>query len=145
VITAHGTTDQTTTEYLSKRLGLTEVSRITAQHSQSTSDSEAPVTHGQILKAFADREAFAGAFGPSSKNKTQGSFLNHGEQLHKIDLMTSDEIGRYFAREKNTILTLIAGALPIRLMRLSAHKDEFFKTRAAPNPFHRKPKKGGLK
>lgn len=141
VITAHGTTDQTTTEYLSKRLGLTEVSRVTAQHSQSTSDSEAPVTHGQILKAFSDREAFAGAFGPSSRNNTKGSSLNHGEQLYKTDLMTPDEIGRYFAREKNTILTLIAGALPIRLMRVSAHKDEFFKKRAAPNPFHKKPKK----
>ncbi len=52
VITAHGTTDQTTTEYLSKRLGLTEISRITAQHSQSTSDSDAPVTHGQIYTRY---------------------------------------------------------------------------------------------
>lgn len=141
VVTAHGTVDETTNQYLSKRLGLAEVSRVTSQMSQSNSNSEAPLTLSQMLRAFMDRNAFAGAFGPNNRNTSQGSSLNHSEGLHKVDLMTPDEVGRYFAREKNTLLVLIAGALPIRLLRLSAHKDKFFTDRAAPNPFHRKPKK----
>jgi hypothetical protein len=50
--------------------------------------------------------------------------------------MTPDEVARYFAREKESILVLIAGAMPIRLNRLSAHRDQFFQKRATANPFH---------
>lgn len=140
VITAHGNTDLTTTEYLSKRLGLAEVTRVTTQASQTSGSSEAPRTLGQTLKAFTDKDGLAGGLGPNSQNKSSGASFNRSEQLHKIDLMTADEVARYFAREKETILVLIAGALPIRLKRLSAHRDKFFQERAAQNPFHKQQK-----
>jgi len=136
VITAQGNSDLTTTEYLSKRLGLCEVTRTTSQTSETSGSSEAPRTLGQTLKAFTDKDGLAGGLGPNSQNRSSGSSLNQSEQLHKIDLMTPDEVARYFAREKESILVLIAGAMPIRLNRLSAYRDLFFQKRATANPFH---------
>ena len=40
------------------------------------------------------------------------------------------------AREQNMALVLIAGMQPVRLRRLSAHRDEFFKDGASANPYH---------
>lgn len=136
VITAHGNSDLTTTEYLSKRLGLCEVTRTTSQISETSGNSEAPRTLGQTLKAFTERDGLAAGLGPNSQNKSSGKSLNQSDQLHKIPLMNPDEVAQYFAREKETILVLIAGALPIRFSRVMAHRDSFFQKRATANPFH---------
>lgn len=138
VVIAYGNSDMTTTKYLSDRLGQSELTRVTSQRSQQQGSNESSFTLGHALKALSDREGFSNAMGQQSRNSSQGDSLNHSEALHKTPLMTPDEVARYFARERGAALALIAGALPIRLERLSAHRDPFFLERAKKNPFHSK-------
>lgn len=136
VVLAYGNTDLTTTEYLSDRLGLCELTRTTRQHNQQTGSNQGSLTLGNIVQAISSQNDIAAGLDKQGKSISQGSSLSASEQLQKVNLMTPDEVGRYFSRESGAVLALIAGALPIRLERLAAHKDPFFIERAANNPFH---------
>lgn len=48
-------------------------------------------------------------------------------QLHETDLMTADEIGRFFSRQSNAQLLLWPGADPIAIDRVKYFDDPFFK------------------
>ena len=137
VVLAYGNTDLTTTKYLSDRLGLCELTRTTRQHNQQTGSNQGSLTLGNIVQAISSQNDIAAGLDKQGKSVSQGSSFSASEQLQKVNLMTPDEVGRYFSRESGAVLALIAGALPIRLERLAAHKDPFFIERAANNPFHR--------
>ena len=123
--------------YLSDRLGLCELTRTTRQHNQQTGSNQGSLTLGNIVQAISSQNDIAAGLDKQGKSVSQGSSFSASEQLQKVNLMTPDEVGRYFSRESGAVLALIAGALPIRLERLAAHKDPFFIERAATNPFHR--------
>lgn len=137
VVLAYGNTDLTTTKYLSDRLGLCELTRTTRQHNHQTGSNQGSLTLGNIVQAISSQNDIAAGLDKQGKSVSQGSSFSASEQLQKVNLMTPDEVGRYFSRESGAVLALIAGALPIRLERLAAHKDPFFIERAATNPFHR--------
>lgn len=137
VVLSYGNTDLTTTKYLSDRLGLCELTRITRQQNHQTGSNESKLTMGNVLKALANTHDLAAGLEHQGKNVSQGTSLSASEQLQKVNLMTPDEVGRYFSRESGAVLALIAGALPIRLNRMAAHTDPFFTQRAAANPFYR--------
>lgn len=136
VVLAYGNTDLTTTKYLSDRLGLCELTRTTRQHNQQTGSSQSSVTLGNIMQAISSQHDLAAGLDKQGKNSSQGSSFSASEQLQKVNLMTPDEVGRYFSRESGAVLALIAGAFPIRLERLAAHTDQFFIDRSEASPFH---------
>ncbi|MCL4678069.1 MAG: type IV secretory system conjugative DNA transfer family protein [Alphaproteobacteria bacterium] len=138
VVLAYGNSDITTTKYLSSRLGLSELTRVTTQSNEQSGSNETALTLGHALKAISDPKDFTAGLGQQGRNTSSGSSTSQSEQLHKTDLMTPDEVSRFFSRESGAVLALIAGALPIRLERLAAHTDPFFTERAHKNPFHSK-------
>lgn len=137
VVLAYGNTDLTTTKYLSDRLGFCELTRTTRQHNHQTGSNQSSLTLGNIVQAISSQNDLAAGLDKTGKSISQGSSVSASEQLQKVNLMTADEVGRYFSRESGAVLALIAGALPIRLERLAAHTDPFFTERAAASPFHR--------
>lgn len=137
VVLAYGNTDLTTTKYLSDRLGFCELTRTTRQHNHQTGSNETKHTFGNIIRAVSGQNDLAAGLSQQGKSVSQGASVSASEQLQKVNLMTPDEVGRYFSRESGCVLALIAGALPIRLERLAAHTDPFFTERAAASPFHR--------
>lgn len=142
VVLAYGNTDLTTTKYLSDLLGFCELTRTTRQHNQQTGSNQSSLTLGNIIQAISSQNDLAAGLDKRGKSTSQGSSISASEQLQKVNLMTPDEVGRYFSRESGAVLALIAGALPIRLERLAAHIDPFFTERAASSPFHRNAKGG---
>jgi type IV secretion system protein VirD4 len=139
VLTAFGNVDVTTLEYLSKRLGQTEVSRITGNYSNQKSGGDSRSGLGRILGGIFEPKA-QHSMGAESIQNSWNESSSYGQQLHTIPLLQPDEVGRYFGRrERNDtamLLTLIAGALPIRLELIRSGDDPFFQKRASPNPFH---------
>lgn len=136
VVINYGSTDLTTTQYISDRLGLCELTRITTQTNEQTGSNENSLTLGQAMKAVSDRHDFTTGLGQQGRSSSSGSSKSESEQLHKTPLMTPDEVSRFFSRENGAVLALIAGALPVRLERLAAHTDPFFLERSKKNPFH---------
>ena len=47
-------------------------------------------------------------------------------QLHETELMTADEIGRFFSRQSNAQLLLWPGSDPIAIDRVKYYDDPFF-------------------
>ena len=76
------------------------------------------------------------ASGRNRKAARKATALATPPQLHRTPVILPDEIARYFARERGTLLTLIAGLPPIRLNRIVTHLDPVFSKRAGENPFH---------
>jgi type IV secretion system protein VirD4 len=136
VVINYGSADLTTTQYISDRLGLCELLRTISQTNEQTGSNENSLTLGQAMRAASDRHDFTTGLGQQGRNISSGSSKSESEQLHKTPLMTPDEVSRFFSRENGAVLALIAGALPVRLERLSAHADPFFKERSQKNPFH---------
>lgn len=136
VVINYGSTDLTTTQYISDRLGLCELTRTTTQTNEQTGSNENSLTLGQAMKAVSDRHDFTTGLGQQGRSSSSGSSKSESEQLHKTPLMTPDEVSRFFSRENGAVLALIAGALPVRLERLAAHTNPFFLERSKKNPFH---------
>lgn len=64
--------------------------------------------------------------GEVSVSQGAGGFTGESTQLHTIELMTSDEIGRFFSRQSGAQMLLWPGADPIALDRVRYHDDPFF-------------------
>jgi type IV secretion system protein VirD4 len=47
-------------------------------------------------------------------------------QLHTVELMTGDEIGRFFSRQSKAQVLLWPGSDPIALDRVEYYSDPFF-------------------
>lgn len=136
VLIAFGNADLTTQEYLSKRIGQTEVSRFLVSSSEQRGSSETSDTWMAKLGALMEPGGKLTGFGPQSHSTSENASINRSETLYPTALMTPDEVGRYFAREQRLVLVLVAGLQPIRVMRLSASQDDVFVQRAAANPYH---------
>lgn len=134
ILTAFGNADNTTLEYLSKRLGQTQVSRMVMQESWQSGESLSAGGFNSVLKEMENQKGTSGNLG--SRGKSQGHTLNHSQQLHTVPLMQPDEIARYFSAFSQNMLVSIAGAQPIRLPLIAAHEDPELRKRLRPNPFH---------
>jgi type IV secretion system protein VirD4 len=136
-LTAFGNVDVTTLEYLSKRLGETEVLRHTIQESEQHGRGESRGGLGHMFGALA-RGQVSGALLPhDTENEQSGRTRTRQPSLQKTALMTPDELARSFAREEEAVLVYLAGQLPFRLNRIRYDLDRPFKSRAAPSPYHR--------
>lgn len=134
-LVAFGNVDVSTLDYLSTRLGETEVIRTLRNTSEQIGEGGNRQGMGHTLGQIA-RGQFAGLFGPDSESR-QSSFTSSDQQsLQKAALITPDEIARYFSRENETLLVHLAGFHPFRLNRIRYDMDEPFKSRASQSPYH---------
>lgn len=138
ILTAFGNVDITTLEYLSKRAGETEITRILATQNYQSGKNETNQGMWQTVQGLLKSEdGLPGSFGPQSEGSSEGYSVSQAPQLHRTPVILPDEIARYFARERGALLALIAGLPPIRLSRIVTHLDPVFAKRAGQNPFHR--------
>lgn len=136
IVTAFGNADNTTLEYLSKRLGQCQVSRMVKQENWQKGENTSSGGFSSVVKEMEGSKNAGSGLGGMSRGKSEGHSTSHSQQLHTVPLMQPDEIARYFSAFSEIMLVSIAGAQPIRLPRIAAHKDEEFRKRLAPNPFH---------
>jgi type IV secretion system protein VirD4 len=64
--------------------------------------------------------------GEVSVAQVAGGFTGESTQLHTTELMTADEVGRFFSRQSDAQLLLWPGVDPIALDRAKYHKHPFF-------------------
>lgn len=64
--------------------------------------------------------------GEISVGQSAGGFTGESTQLHTTELMTPDEIARFFSRQSNAQLLLWPGADPIAIDRVRYYDDPFF-------------------
>jgi type IV secretion system protein VirD4 len=64
--------------------------------------------------------------GEISAAQVAGGFTGESNQLQTIELMTADEVARFFSRQSNAQLLLWPGADPIALDRVKYYDDAFF-------------------
>lgn len=64
--------------------------------------------------------------GEISTSQGAGGFTGESAQLHANELMTADEIGRFFSRQSNAQLLLWPGSDPIAIDRVRYHDSAFF-------------------
>jgi type IV secretion system protein VirD4 len=64
--------------------------------------------------------------GEISTDDVAGGFSGESSQLHTIELMTSDEVARFFSRQSNAQLLLWPGADPIAMDRVRYWDSDFF-------------------
>jgi type IV secretion system protein VirD4 len=134
-IAAFGNSDITTIQYLSSRLGETEVIRTLRHANTQESTSRNTRGLGHLLQDMTQGK-LGGLLGPDSTSEQKGTNYSYQPSIQKGPLMTPDEIARLFAREQAAVLVLIAGLQPFRLSRINYDQHEPFKSRAAPSPYH---------
>jgi type IV secretion system protein VirD4 len=64
--------------------------------------------------------------GEISTQQAAGGFTGESTQLHTVELMTADEIARFFSRQSNAQLLIWPGADPIAIDRVRYYNDPFF-------------------
>lgn len=134
LVTAFGNVDLTTLEYLSKRLGETEVRRTSRSETYQEGQSK---SHGSLARKFGElaEKGVGSIIGHDGGSENSGFSASSSEALHKSPLLLPDEIARHFGRERETMLALIAGAPPALVERLIYYDDPLFAGRASPNPY----------
>lgn len=134
-LVAFGNVDMTTLDYLSKRLGETEIIRKLWQSSEQSGAGESNQGMGHTLAQIAKGQLSA-LVGHGSESYNASRSSSEQESLQKTSLMTAEEIGRYFARENEVLLVHLAGHHPFRLSRIRYDMDAPFKDRASKSPYH---------
>lgn len=134
LVTAFGNVDLTTLDYLSKRLGQTEVRRMSRSE---TGQSGQSVSHKPLSKIIGElaEKGTGSIFGHEGSQESSGMSISLNEALHLSPLLLPDEIARHFGRERATLLALITGAPPALVERLIYYDDPLFAERASPNPY----------
>ncbi|TWB09326.1 type IV secretion system protein VirD4 [Nitrospirillum amazonense] len=64
--------------------------------------------------------------GEISTSQSAGGFTGESTQLHTAELMTADEVARFFSRQSNAQLLLWPGADPIAIDRVRYYSSSFF-------------------
>lgn len=132
-----GNSDQTTLDYISKRLGELEVIRevmnrnetITATVSDMSDFDKAKRTEGRgVIGGMTAGFGLANA--TTSRSEAKATSDNKTQNIQKTALMTPDEIRLHFASERGKIglqIIAISGHHPIFLWRSLYYEDSFFK------------------
>jgi len=132
VIQAFANSDYTTLDYLSKKLGETEVvQHIRNVNTSMTSTTGEPgeqarmqaVTAAMVPgRAVTMPLAMLSASESEGQSATSSTAIN--EQIVKTALMTPDEIERHFRRDEKTQIVLTKGERPMALLREDYHDSE---------------------
>ena len=133
LLIAFANTDMTTLEYLSKRLGQTELNQIEQGLSQNVSSSDTRAGLAKLL----DFKSEGAGLGAESVGRSDSTTMTHNPKRVLSPLLHPDEIARIFGRETGKALILIAGALPIWVEKIRYYDDPFYQEKAMDNPYQR--------
>ncbi len=133
LLIAFANTDMTSLEYLSKRLGKTELHQIEQGLSQNVSSSDTRAGLGKLL----DFQSEGAGLGAESVGRSDSTTMTHNPKRMISPLLHPDEIARIFGRETGKALILIAGALPIWVEKICYYNDPFYQEKAMDNPYQR--------
>ncbi|RFB04288.1 type IV secretory system conjugative DNA transfer family protein [Parvularcula marina] len=119
-IQAFGVSDVTTTEYLSKRIGQTElrqfVTSTSTQHSTSTSN---PSDGQRMRSVLSMRGAATALLNDQGFSNSLSVTTNENEQIKTSPLIQPDEIDRHFSREEQNQILLLKGKPAMAIDRLN--------------------------
>ncbi|MEQ8750321.1 MAG: type IV secretory system conjugative DNA transfer family protein [Amphiplicatus sp.] len=119
--------DQTTLDYVSKRLGETEV----LVRTENTSTTETETESDPSAADRADSSKKAGVFAVRGSQRSNSTSVararTENASIAKAALLTADEMRRLFARETNLQLVLTPDKDPIVLRRTPYFQDEAFR------------------
>ncbi|RAP43224.1 hypothetical protein BYZ73_00495 [Rhodovulum viride] len=124
-IQAFGNNDQTTLDYLSKKLGECEITQTThniaTASSASTSDASAHAQMQSLMAARGEAGIMTGPLGlladPVSSGTGTSTTESWNRQTSRSPLLLADELQGLLAREEGSQLVLIAGKPPILMRR----------------------------
>lgn len=118
MVQAFANSDTSTLEYLSKKVGQTEISQIaTTMNTTRSATSSNPSDHERARRAFSLKDAAASFFDSKSTSETASMSASDAQQVKLTALIQPDEIERVFRREELNQLLLIKGQRPIAIMR----------------------------
>jgi type IV secretion system protein VirD4 len=134
VIQAFANGDATTLEYLSKKLGETEVAQLVSNTNTSlTAATNDPGVYHRMQSVMAARGQFAplsGMFGlfadPQSTSQSASISTSQNEQIQRSPLLLPDEVERMFRREAMNELVHVKGERPFVLRRSPYHVEARF-------------------
>lgn len=134
VVQAFANSDQTTLEYISKRLGDVEVTQSTKNTTVSlTASTSDPGEAHRMQGVMQNRGAMSLLANPLSMIFDQGSTgqsasttTSSSEQIQRTSLMLPDEIERYFRREAGLQLVAVKGLPPFILKRCNYFDSPIF-------------------
>lgn len=132
VIQAFANSDYSTLDYLSKKLGETEVVQhvrnVNTSLSSTTSDPGEQSRMQAVTAAMVPGRAVTMPLAMLSASESEGQSATSStainEQIVKTALMTPDEIERHFKREEKTQIVLIKGERPLALLREDFHDSQ---------------------
>jgi type IV secretory pathway TraG/TraD family ATPase VirD4 len=70
--------------------------------------------------------------GEISNQEAAGGFTGESTQLHTVELMTADEIARFFSRQSNAQILIWPGTDPIAIDRMRYYSDPFLPVSSIP-------------
>lgn len=128
-----GNSDPTTLEYIAKRLGEIEVIRETSTLNKNEATTISDISDFEKLQSTAGGQGldkFLGSFrlenSTESTSKSFSEATSTNQVLQKTDLMTPDEIRRYFSRASGLQIVTLADFRPLFLRRTPYFEDPFF-------------------
>lgn len=154
VLQFFGNSDMTTLEYISNRLGQTELRQETTGSSSSESESSS-LSHSESTSLSSGRSRSKSG-GDGARSWSHGSNFSEGETFGKTEgstfgtstsisrnesiavapLMRPDEIAKFFGRGTGRQILFVAGAPPIVLGQTIYFRDPYFIGKFDPHPDH---------
>lgn len=129
VIQCFGNADQTTLDYISKRLGEVEVIREVTNRSETTTKSVSDLS--EFEKVARTSEKALGTFALQNDTKTPSESTamaqNTTQSVQKAPLLAPEEIRRFTSRSSGMQIVLLADYRPLYLHRTTYFEDPFFK------------------
>ena len=130
-------TDNTTLEYLSKRLGDAEIVKTEISKTIGGGRNTSKSGLGDTLKQFSSEQGTPESIlGPTSHQDSSNSSITEAPKHQTTALMRADEIATYFARkpedqrDQEMLLCLLAGQKPMRLRKCFYYLDDELKRRS---------------
>jgi type IV secretion system protein VirD4 len=129
-----GNADQTTLDYVSKRLGELEVIREVSNRNETLTETVSDMSDFDKAKRSQGRSVMSGVaagFGLAnetlSRSEAKATSDHINQNIQKAPLMTPDEIRLYFARETNLQIVALSDKRPIFLWRSKYFDDPYFR------------------
>ncbi|MEM6887569.1 MAG: type IV secretory system conjugative DNA transfer family protein [Pseudomonadota bacterium] len=129
MIQCFGNSDQTTLDYISKRLGEVEVVRESMNSSETTTKNISDIS--DFEKVARTSESRLGSFDLQNSTKAESestaTAANTSQATQKTALLSADEVRRFTSRASGMQIVMLADYRPLYLRRTPYFDDPYFK------------------
>lgn len=136
-----GNADQTTLDYISKRLGELEVIREVVNRNETTTETESELSDFEKAARTQEKGVVKNMFSglrlsneSISRSVSKAASTQSTQNIQKSNLMTPDEIRMSFARKTELQIISLSDEKPIFLRRSEYHRDPYFRGKFVPRP-----------